>query len=287
MIKKDELLRVQRVSGLPLSTIEKDYVLSLLIWSISQNQNLGNDWVFKGGTCLKKCYFGDYRFSEDLDYTLISSASVEVGYIKEQLLSCFDNIFEHFAVRIDRNNLAISPFPDKAGLFIQIKIPYQGPLMTSGSLPKIKLDLSKEEILVMEPIKLPLIHNYSDQMACATDVVCYSLYEIFAEKLRALVQRTRPRDLYDVIHLRDLFHQQKLDKNRLQNVAIEKFESKGLKYPDSLHGISEQAFMEAGADWDIMLKHQVQDLVNMDRYLERFNQLLQWLREPDQIAVNA
>src|SRR3990167_1168893 len=137
MIKKEELLRIQKESGLPLSTIEKDYVLSLLIWSISQNQNLGNDWVFKGGTCLKKCYFGDYRFSEDLDYTLISSASVEVGYIKEQLLSCFDNIFEQFGVRIEKNNLVIAPFPDKAGLFIQIKIPYQGPLMQSGSLPKI------------------------------------------------------------------------------------------------------------------------------------------------------
>jgi len=287
VIKKDELLRIQRASGLPLSTIEKDYVLSLLIWSISQNQNLGNDWVFKGGTCLKKCYFGDYRFSEDLDYTLVSKASVEVGYIKEQLLSCFDNIFENFAVKIERNNLVISPFPDKAGLFIQIKIPYQGPLMISGSLPKIKLDLSKEEILVMEPIKLPLIHNYSDQIFCATDVACYSLYEIFAEKLRALVQRTRPRDLYDVIHLRNLFNQQKLDKNILQNVSMKKFENKGLKYPDSLHDISEQAFMEAGADWNIMLRHQVQDLVSMDSYLESFDQLLQWLGESDQLVVNA
>lgn len=287
MIKKDELLRIQKESGLPLSTIEKDYALSLLIWSISQNKNLANDWIFKGGTCLKKCYFGDYRFSEDLDYTLISSASIEVGDIKEQLLSCFDNIFEQFAVRIERDNLVISPFPDKAGLFIQIKIPYQGPLMTSGSLPKIKLDLSKEEILVMEPVKLPLIHNYSDLEICTTDVTCYSLYEIFAEKLRALVQRTRPRDLYDVIHLRDLFYQQKLEKNVLQNIAVEKFKNKGLAYPYSLHDIPEQAFMEARADWNIMLKHQVQGLEHMESYLEKFNQLLQWLEEPDQVAVNA
>lgn len=287
MIKKDELLRIQKESGLPLSTIEKDYVLGLLIWSISQNQNLANDWIFKGGTCLKKCYFGDYRFSEDLDYTLVSHASVEVDYITEQLLSCFNTIFEHFAVRIAKENLVISPFPDKAGLFIQIKIPYQGPLMTSGSLPKIKLDLSKEEILVMEPIKLPLVHNYSDQAICTTNVSCYSLYEIFAEKLRALVQRTRPRDLYDVIHLKSLFRQQKLDKTVLQNVAIEKFESKGLKFSDSLHQISEQAFIEAGADWDIMLKHQVQNLGKMDGYLGEFNQLLQWFGESDQIVVNA
>lgn len=287
MIKKDELLRLQKTSGLPLSTLEKDYTLGLLIWSISQNKNLADHWIFKGGTCLKKCYFGDYRFSEDLDYTLVSNASIEVGYIREQLLSCFDNIFEQCAVRIEKSNVVISPFPDKAGLFIQIKIPYQGPLMASGSLPKIKLDLSKDEILVIKPIKLPLIHHYSDESICATEVSCYSLYEIFAEKLRALVQRTRPRDLYDMIHLQDLFHRQKLEKSVLQDVSLKKFKHKGLRYPDPLHNISEQAFIEARADWGIMLKHQVKDLVKIDSCLEQFHRLLQWLKEPDQVAIHA
>ncbi len=286
MIKKDELLKIQKAYGLPLNTIEKDYVLSLLIWSISQNRNLQNDWVFKGGTCLKKCYFGDYRFSEDLDYTLVPSASVEIRHIQEQLVECFDDIFEHFGVRIEKSNLTISAFPDKEGLFIQIKVPYQGPLMMSGSLPKIKLDLSKEEILVLNHIKLPLIHNYSDKLVCSTNVSCYSLYEIFAEKMRALVQRTRPRDLYDVIHLSDLFYKQKLDANTFQIVLVKKFENKGLKYPDSLYSISDEAFMETAADWDIMLRHQVQNLVGMDIYLERFNKLLQELKEPRYIAAN-
>ena len=72
MIKKTELLKIQKTITLPLSTIEKDYALSLLIWAISQNKNLKNEWIFKGGTCLKKCYFGNYRFSEDLDYTLMA-----------------------------------------------------------------------------------------------------------------------------------------------------------------------------------------------------------------------
>lgn len=126
MIKKDELLRTQRETGLPLSTIEKDYILSLMIWAISQNQHLKNNWVFKGGTCLKKCYFGNYRFSEDLDYTVLSTASIELDHIREQLFICFDKIFERFAVRIAHENLSMSPFPDRQDLFIQIKIPYQG-----------------------------------------------------------------------------------------------------------------------------------------------------------------
>ena len=89
MIKKEELIKAQKNTGLLLSTIEKDYVLSLLIWSISKNQRIGNRWVFKGGTCLKKCYFGDYRFSEDLDYTVLPHSSVEESYIRQELLSLF------------------------------------------------------------------------------------------------------------------------------------------------------------------------------------------------------
>ena len=40
MIKKDELLQIHRNLGLPLSTVEKDYVLSLIIWGISQQKDL-------------------------------------------------------------------------------------------------------------------------------------------------------------------------------------------------------------------------------------------------------
>lgn len=54
MIKKEELIKARKDTGLLLSTIEKDYVLSLIIWAIAQNANLQNYWVFKGGTCIKK-----------------------------------------------------------------------------------------------------------------------------------------------------------------------------------------------------------------------------------------
>ncbi|HQS84896.1 MAG: hypothetical protein B7Y25_08380 [Alphaproteobacteria bacterium 16-39-46] len=275
MIKKTELLNIQKIIKLPLSTIEKDYVLSLLIWAISQNKNLKNEWVFKGGTCLKKCYFGDYRFSEDLDYTLVPKASIHILFIKEELLSCFVEIYNNFGIRFESKDLILSPFPDKMGLFIQIKIPYQGLLLSSGSLPRIKIDLSQEEIIVQTPVKLPLLHNYSDSLMCETDVTCYSLYEIFSEKLRALVQRARPRDLYDVVHLGELFETQNFDKNILKEVAHKKFEYKGLRYPRDLHEISKQTLEDTKNDWNIMLSHQVRDLAEMDIYLNKFNQLAQ------------
>ena len=55
--------------GLVSSWAEPDRVRELLI--------------FKGGTALKLCHFGDYRFSEDLDFTLARAA--EFREIREGL----------------------------------------------------------------------------------------------------------------------------------------------------------------------------------------------------------
>jgi predicted nucleotidyltransferase component of viral defense system len=63
-----------RKIGLRLDTVQQDYILTWLLYGIGQNPALQNSLVFKGGTALKKCYFGRYRFSEDLDFTATDSA---------------------------------------------------------------------------------------------------------------------------------------------------------------------------------------------------------------------
>ena len=55
--------------GVPWHVLERDYLLSWVLAGISQVSELHQTLVFKGGTALKKCYFGDYRFSEDLDFS--------------------------------------------------------------------------------------------------------------------------------------------------------------------------------------------------------------------------
>lgn len=56
-------------TGVQQYIVEKDYALSYLLSAISETDGLGNQLVLKGGTALKKLYFKDYRFSEDLDYS--------------------------------------------------------------------------------------------------------------------------------------------------------------------------------------------------------------------------
>ena|ERR1700736_1125230 len=58
--------------SLDVNVIEKDYVLGWLLAGIGQDILLRQNWVFKGGTCLRKCYYETYRFSEDLDFTVVN-----------------------------------------------------------------------------------------------------------------------------------------------------------------------------------------------------------------------
>src|SRR5258708_15759028 len=53
-----------RVVSLLPNIVEKDYVLGWMLAGINAHGELNESWVFKGGTCLKKCYFETYRFSE-------------------------------------------------------------------------------------------------------------------------------------------------------------------------------------------------------------------------------
>ena len=58
-----------REPGLQSYVVERDYLLSWVLDGISAVPELRETLVFKGGTALKKCYFDDYRFSEDLDFS--------------------------------------------------------------------------------------------------------------------------------------------------------------------------------------------------------------------------
>jgi predicted nucleotidyltransferase component of viral defense system len=66
VISKQELLQLRAEWQLDVGVIEKDYVLGWLLAAITAEPELSRTWIFKGGTCLRKCYYETYRFSEDL-----------------------------------------------------------------------------------------------------------------------------------------------------------------------------------------------------------------------------
>jgi uncharacterized protein len=76
MIKPGEIQQKANAVGVRDQQIEKDYILSWILFGIAKHEQLSKAIVFKGGTVLKKVYFEDYRFSEDLDFTLLNMRKI-------------------------------------------------------------------------------------------------------------------------------------------------------------------------------------------------------------------
>jgi hypothetical protein len=69
MIDKEEINRQTQLDGLRFDQVEKDHVILWILSALSQPQVKPEGWIFKGGTCLRHCFYAGYRFSEDLDFS--------------------------------------------------------------------------------------------------------------------------------------------------------------------------------------------------------------------------
>jgi len=202
MISKQEIMSQARKLQLAPNIIEKDYVLNWILAGISNQKELSETWIFKGGTCLKKCFFEQYRFSEDLDFTLADAKQISAKFLHNKFQDISAWIYEMSGIEIPASNIQFEIYENPRGnLSVEGRIGYRGPMQRRGELSRIKLDLTNDEKIVLKPEERAIYHPYSDTLNDRTTISAYCLEEIFAEKLRALTERLRPRDLYDVIHL--------------------------------------------------------------------------------------
>ena len=190
----DERVRQWRLRD---DVVEKDYVLGWLLWGIGSDQSLGDAWVFKGGTCLKKCYFETYRFSEDLDFTIVPGGPALPETILPLLRGILDRVGQESGLNFSQREPTITPQP-KGG--VGGRVFYTGP--RGATTPaSVKIDLSPTEVIVRPTVLQKISHVYPDILPAPATVRCYSFEELFAEKIRAMGECGRPRDLYDIINL--------------------------------------------------------------------------------------
>ncbi len=277
MISKQEIFDVSDQLNLPIVTVEKDYILGWLLAGIYQHAELKNVLVFKGGTCLKKCFFKNYRFSEDLDFTLIDPKWLSERKIMHALEEIAGWIFQQSEIQLPIKYLQCELYTNPRGhLAIKGGAKYRGPLAQKTNFPRIKIDISGQELLVTSPIKKSIMHDYSDGLNGKKEAVTYSFEEIFAEKIRALVQRARPRDLYDVIHLRQQ-RIYKTDRAQLTNILRKKCDFAKAPYPTMGNIKSEARQVTLNDAWNAMLGHQIASLKPVEYYWEQLEEVLGWL----------
>ncbi len=273
--KRDIIEAAARLSLLP-NVVEKDYVLGWILGGIDNHPSLKDSWVFKGGTCLKKCYFETYRFSEDLDFTLKDENQLNETFLTQALREVIAWVSQESGLTMSPDQVKVDIYTNPRGkLSCQGKIGYRGPVSsTSGGWPKIKLDLTADERLVMPSVRRPVFQPYSDTPEEGLWSNCYAYEEAFAEKLRALGERTRPRDLYDVVNLyRHVENRPKASV--LRDVLEQKCAFKAIAIPtfEALIGHKDQL----EALWRDMLAHQLPVLPPVANFWDALPEVFDWL----------
>lgn len=278
MIDRQELAELARELSLSLTVVEKDYVLGWLLAGISANEALAKHWVFKGGTCLKKCYFETYRFSEDLDFTITEEAQIDEGFLLAAFRDISAWIYEESGIEIPADQIRFKIADIHGGKYAEGRVYYVGPLQQRRNLARIKFDLTSKEKLVLAPVAREVHHPYSDRPETGIQILSYCFEEVFAEKVRALAERERPRDLYDVVHLyrHDEIHP---DRAVVMSTLREKCSFKNIPVPNRDSLMRPDAREKLLAEWEDMLAHQLPVLPPFDQFWDELPQVFDWLYE--------
>jgi predicted nucleotidyltransferase component of viral defense system len=278
VIRKQDILDRSAEWGLRSDVVEKDYALGWLLAAIARHPETSRLWVFKGGTCLKKCFIETYRFSEDLDFSLLPDAAYSAEGLLTILRELARNATEMSGIEFAEAEISVRERQDKQGRpTFQGRVGYRGPLAFPG-WPRLLLDLTRHEPVVGVVDRRPIFHPYPDALPDGTEVSTYSLEELLAEKTRALWERTRPRDAYDVVFLLDN-HAADLDLDQAREFFALKCRAKDFEPPASADLASRvRDDAELQAEWANMLAHQLPQLAPADGIIARITGgLLEWL----------
>lgn len=279
MIPKREILELATSSGIRPHVIEKDYVLGWILAGIHQHE-IGKTWAFKGGTCLKKCYFETYRFSEDLDFTLSDRAQIHRDFLNAVFSEISEWIYENAGIEVPVDKLTFEIYENPRGVTTcKGRVFYRGPIAPDSHkrLPRIKLDLTVDELLVEPSVTRAVQHDYSDFPDEGIYIQSYSYEEVFAEKTRALSERTRPRDLYDVINFFRRPESGLLAKS-VRRILEAKCQFKSISMPNYADLLEHRDQCEAG--WGQQLSHQMQSLPPFDSFWNELPNFFEWLYAP-------
>jgi predicted nucleotidyltransferase component of viral defense system len=261
-------LAVPGARRIPEAVLDRDYCLAWFLVGLSTTE-LASRLAFKGGTALKRVYFGDYRFSEDLDFTVIGTLTegeilreVDAACRQTQALSAVAFAFE----RVDRR-----PHQNSFTFFMT----YEGVWPRQGSGNEVKVDVTLSERLVMPLEQRPVLRGYREFTDVPADrlLTVYSLGEIGVEKAVALIDpaRAEPRDLFDLEFLITGGYLKDLD---MPSAIRAKLESRGLDGKEAT-GAFERKEKRLQALWKPRLGTQVQVLPEFEN---AFRDVRRWFR---------
>ena len=244
--------------GIPWDVLERDYVLSWILAGIGQVDALRETLVFKGGTALKKCWFGDYRFSEDLDFSARGpvprgeAMEAAMGQACQAAVRLLDE-YAPVAIACERYT-ETEPHPGGQEAFtIRARLPWQREART-----RVMVEITMDETLFKPPTRRPIIHGYDEPLEA--QVLTYALEEVMAEKLRAILQhaeklqergwsRSRSRDYYDLWRVLGTYRDQ-LDLTDFHAFLRAKCDARNVSFAGAGDFFQERVLTHVEKTWD-------------------------------------
>lgn len=254
--------------GVKERVVEKDYALTWFLLALSEMPEQRQSLRFKGGTCIRKMYFPHWRYSEDVDFTLTDPnllkdcASWVAGILKKA------GQRSGIAYSLQTPESQLEEPSDNRILYVD----YVGPLQRTGTPRKFKVDITADELLIDRPMLRKVAGLFADQKNHGGKLQVYSLEEICAEKLRSLLQRREPRDLYDIWRL--LGQISELDRAEIARMFIEKCEFKKIRPPVLGKILGDHNVPTLEKLWDVRLGEQLADLPHFDAAVRETRRLL-------------
>jgi len=283
-MRLEQLLKATaRRLAIPYETILKDYAIGHLLSAIAQVPVVAESLVMKGGTALKKLWFGDYRFSEDLDFSAdggprhgdLEEALQEVARGAQESLFAkgpFDVLLERIVHR--------DPHPQGQESFaFRVQFPWQ-----RRPLCLVKLEVTVDEPILLAAPPRAILHGYDEQLAGV--IRAYGLEEIVAEKLRALLQsemlrgkrgwaRPRCRDFYDLWSIL-ASPTPAFDRGAMRRILPAKCAVRGVRFEAAADFFPVGLLDVVRSGWEGDLGPLVRDLPPADRVI---HEVRQWVEE--------
>jgi uncharacterized protein len=255
--------------GVKERVVEKDYALTWFLLSLSDLPEPLKHLRFKGGTCIRKMYFPHWRYSEDVDFTLTDSALLQnctawIGLVAKRAaqLSGMTYTLQTPELQSGTGHLESQVF----------YVDYIGPLQRMGSPRKFKVDITASEHLIGPPAHRKVDGTFVDQKDYHGKLKVYSLEEICSEKMRSLLQRREPRDLYDIWRL--MGEVSELDRTRVAEMFMEKCRFKQITPPALRNLLGNHNIPTLERLWSTRLGEQLPDLPHFGEVIRETRRLL-------------
>lgn len=190
MIDETDVRRIARELGVRTDYAEKNYVNSWVLYGVYES-SFGDGLLFKGGTALSKLYFPEtWRYSEDLDFTVHGQYTGS----RSELRDALDTVERLSGIRFEITDYYESRERTYPAHYVEASVQYEAMFDHRNTT---ELNVMVDEVVADDPVT----HTHSYEDVDSFSLSAYSLAEILGEKLRALYQRARGRDYYDLYRI--------------------------------------------------------------------------------------